>query len=56
MFSIGMSVMCGVAGLSFIVPILSFMDEEIGPSLDLTWADLTYTSTGCRIDDCWKAD
>ena len=46
MFAIGMSVMCGVAGFSFIAPLLSFVNEDIGPSDDLTWVALTYTLTG----------
>ena len=46
MFAIGMSVMCGVAGFSFIAPLLSFVNADIGPSDDLNWVALTYTLTG----------
>ena len=46
MFAIGMSLMCGVAGFSFIAPILSFVNADIGPSPDSTWIALTYTLTG----------
>lgn len=46
MLAIGLSVMCGVAGFSFIAPLLSFVNADIGPSDDLTWVALTYTLTG----------
>lgn len=46
MFAIGMSLMCGVAGFSFIAPLLSFVNADIGPSPDSTWIALTYTLTG----------
>lgn len=46
MFAIGMSIMCGVAGFSFIAPLLSFVNADIGPSADITWVALTYTLTG----------
>ncbi|KAF2101751.1 MFS general substrate transporter [Rhizodiscina lignyota] len=46
MFAIGMSLMCGVAGFSYIAPILSFVNEDIGPSPYITWVALTYTLTG----------
>jgi hypothetical protein len=46
MTAIGLSVMCGVAGFSFIAPLLSFVNEDLGPSNDITWVALTYTLTG----------
>jgi hypothetical protein len=46
LIAIGTSVMSGVGGFSFIAPILSFIDADIGPSPDLTWVALTYTLTG----------
>src|ERR1700760_2035970 len=45
MISIGLSVACGVGGFSFIAPILSFINEDIGPSANITWVALTYTLT-----------
>jgi hypothetical protein len=45
MVSIGLSVACGVAGFSFVAPILSFINADIGPSADITWVSLTYTLT-----------
>src|ERR1700753_948291 len=46
MFAIGMSLMCGVAGFSFIAPLLPVINADIGPSPYLTWVALTYTLTG----------
>jgi hypothetical protein len=46
MFAIGTSVMCGVAGFSFIAPLLGFVNQDVGPSPDSTWIALTYTLTG----------
>jgi hypothetical protein len=46
MIAIGLSVSCGVAGFSFIAPLLAFVNADIGPSNDLNWVALTYTLTG----------
>ena len=46
MIAIGLSLMCGVAGFSLIAPILTFVNDDIGPSPYLTWVALTYTLTG----------
>jgi hypothetical protein len=46
MFAIGLSLMCGVAGFSLVAPILTFVNEDIGPSPYLTWVALTYLLTG----------
>jgi hypothetical protein len=46
MVSIGLSVSCGVAGFSFVAPILSFINADIGPSPDINWVALSYTLTG----------
>ncbi|KJR86299.1 uncharacterized protein SPSK_02313 [Sporothrix schenckii 1099-18] len=46
MFAIGMSLMCGVAGFSFIAPLLGIVNADIGPSDDINWVALTYTLTG----------
>jgi hypothetical protein len=43
MLAIGLSLSCGVAGFSFIAPLLGFVNEDIGPSPYLTWVALTYT-------------
>jgi hypothetical protein len=43
MFAVGLSLSCGVAGFSFIAPLLNFVNEDIGPSPYLTWVALTYT-------------
>jgi hypothetical protein len=43
MLAIGLSLGCGVAGFSFIAPLLGFVNEDIGPSPYLTWVALTYT-------------
>jgi len=46
MFAIGISVSCGVAGFSFIAPLLSIVNADLGPSPDISWVALTYTLTG----------
>ncbi len=46
MFAIGMSLMCGVAGFSFIAPLLAIVNDDLGPSEDINWVALTYTLTG----------
>jgi hypothetical protein len=43
MLAIGLSLSCGVAGFSFIAPLLGFVNADIGPSPFLTWVALTYT-------------
>lgn len=43
MIAIGLSLACGVAGFSFIAPVLAFINEDIGPSPNLTWVALSYT-------------
>lgn len=43
MLAIGLSLSCGVAGFSFIAPLLGFVNADIGPSPYLTWVALTYT-------------
>lgn len=32
MFAVGLSLSCGVAGFSFIAPLLGFVNDDIGPS------------------------
>jgi hypothetical protein len=46
MFAIGMSLMCGVAGFSFITPRLSIVNADNGANDDINWVALTYTLTG----------
>jgi hypothetical protein len=43
MFAVGLSLCCGVAGFSFIAPLLSFVNDDLGPSPFLVWVALTYT-------------
>ncbi|KAH8647972.1 fungal trichothecene efflux pump [Xylariales sp. PMI_506] len=45
MCAIGLSLMSGVAGFSFIAPILAEINADIGPSPDLNWVAWTYTLT-----------
>jgi len=45
MSAIGLSISCGVAGFSFIAPLLSLVKPDIGPSESITWDALTYTLT-----------
>jgi len=37
MGAIGLSISCGVAGFSFVAPLLSFVNADIGPSENITW-------------------
>lgn len=49
LFAIGMSLMCGVAGFSFIAPLLAFVTADLGKRGyvgDANWIALTYTLTG----------
>jgi hypothetical protein len=45
MFAIGSAFGCGVAGFTFAAPILAYINEDIGPSPNLTWVALSYLLT-----------
>lgn len=45
MLALGISFACGVGGFAFAAPILSYINEDIGPDPNLTWVALTYTLT-----------
>jgi len=45
MFAIGANLGSGTGAFSLIAPILSFIDEDIGPSPNLTWVALAYLLT-----------
>ncbi|KAF1989204.1 fungal trichothecene efflux pump [Aulographum hederae CBS 113979] len=45
MFAIGASFGCGVAGFGLVAPILSFVNADIGPDLNITWVALSYLLT-----------
>jgi len=45
MFAIGANLCSGTGAFTLIAPILSFIDEDIGPSPNLTWVALAYLLT-----------
>lgn len=45
MFAIGSAFGSGVAGFTFVAPILVYVNEDIGPDPNLTWVALSYLLT-----------
>ncbi|KAL4861926.1 hypothetical protein BDV12DRAFT_203537 [Aspergillus spectabilis] len=43
--AIGMGLFAAIAGFAFAAPMLALINQEIGPSPDITWVSLTYTLT-----------
>ncbi|KAF9886950.1 hypothetical protein FE257_010691 [Aspergillus nanangensis] len=43
--AIDMGLLAAIAGFAFAAPILSLINQDIGPSPDLSWVSLTYTLT-----------
>lgn len=44
-FAIGASFGCGVGGFGLAAPVLSFINADIGPDLNLSWVALSYLLT-----------
>ncbi|RAH54316.1 TRI12-domain-containing protein [Aspergillus piperis CBS 112811] len=45
MTAIGLGLLAAIAGFAFPAPLLAIINQDIGPSADISWVSLTYTLT-----------